>query len=139
MKRHEALAPFSREHHGALILAQVMKKGAPAYKGMPVDTEDKISYAIEFFDVHLKDHFNREEAMLEKVENVNEEIKSLSKAIFAEHDALKNDFIKLKTADDKIMALDELGKMLEAHIRKEERVLFPLIEKHCGEEILAYL
>jgi len=34
MKRHEALAPFSREHHGALILAQVMKKGAPAYKGI---------------------------------------------------------------------------------------------------------
>ena len=38
MKRHEALAPLSREHHGTLILAQLLKKGAPVYKGLP-DTD----------------------------------------------------------------------------------------------------
>ncbi|MFT3747267.1 MAG: hemerythrin domain-containing protein [Agriterribacter sp.] len=139
MKRHEALAPLSREHHGALILAQVMKRGAPAYKGMPVDTEGKIVYAIDFFYAHLTEHFGREEAILEKVKNVNEEIDALSKEIVREHEALKNGFIELKAADDKIAALDELGKMLEAHVRKEERVLFPLIEEHCGEKLLAYL
>ena len=32
--------------------------------------------------------------------------------------------------------LNELGIMLEAHIRKEERVLFPLIQSHCSEEDL---
>jgi len=33
--------------------------------------------------------------------------------------------------------LDKLGKKLEQHIRKEERILFPLIEQYCPEEMLA--
>ena len=29
--------------------------------------------------------------------------------------------------------MDELGKALEIHVRKEERELFPLIEESCNE------
>jgi iron-sulfur cluster repair protein YtfE (RIC family) len=32
--------------------------------------------------------------------------------------------------------LDQLGKDLELHIRKEERQLFPLIQENCNEQIL---
>ncbi|MCC6288945.1 MAG: hemerythrin domain-containing protein [Chitinophagaceae bacterium] len=139
MKRHTALLPLSREHHNALILAQLIKKDAPAYKGMPTDTQGKINYAVDFFETDLRAHFYKEEVVLEKVKHVNVEIDTLAKEIIAEHEALKNHFIQLKTAVDKIAALDELGKLLEAHIRKEERVLFPLIQQHCSEELLAHL
>jgi iron-sulfur cluster repair protein YtfE (RIC family) len=32
--------------------------------------------------------------------------------------------------------LDELGKALEKHVRKEERELFPMIEAKCNEQLL---
>ena len=139
MKRHEALAPLSREHHSALILAQIMKKGAPAYKGMPTDTEGKVSYAIDFFKTHLIEHFDKEEIILEKVKHVDQAIAKMTEDILWEHEELKKRFAKLETCDDKITALDETGNMLEAHVRKEERVLFPLIQEHCGEELLSHL
>ena len=139
MKRHEALAPLSREHHSALILAQVMKKGAPAYKGMPTDTEGKVSYAVDFYKTHLVEHFHKEEMILEKVKHVDETIAELTKEIIAEHEDLRKDFTMLETAEDKIAALDTTGNLLEAHVRKEERVLFPLIQEHCGDDLLSQL
>ena len=68
MKRHEALAPLSREHHEALILAQLLKKGVPAYKGLPTDTAGKISYARQLYADKLRRHFLDEEKILE-IEN----------------------------------------------------------------------
>ena len=67
MKRHESLAPLSREHHAALLLAQLLKKNAAAYKGMPADTPGKILYAAEFYSSHLIAHFDDEEKVFEKL------------------------------------------------------------------------
>lgn len=139
MKRHEALAPLSREHHGALILAQLVKKGAPAYKGLPTDTDGKINYTVNFYKHDLILHFSKEEAILEKVRHADTDIERLTKEIISEHDTLKKRFLSLETAADKQTALDELGHLLEAHIRKEERILFPLIQEHCSEELLSQL
>ena len=139
MKRHEALAPLSREHHAALILAQLIKKGAPVYKGLPTDAEGKTIYAINFYKHDLVLHFSKEEAILEKVKHTDAAIAKLTEEIIAEHTELKNRFLSLTAATEKATALDELGYMLEAHIRKEERVLFPLIQEHCSEEILSHL
>jgi hemerythrin-like domain-containing protein len=139
MKRHEALAPLSREHHGALILAQLIKKGAPAYKGLPTDVEGKARYAAGFYENDLLLHFSKEEVMLEKVKHTDAAIAQLAEEIIAEHAELKNKFLALGTVADKAIALDELGHLLEAHIRKEERVLFPLIQEHCSEEQLSQL
>lgn len=139
MKRHEALAPLSREHHGALILAQLVKKNAPAYKGLPTDVEGKSNYAVTFYTNDLVQHFKKEEAILEKVKETNTAIAKLADEIITEHAELKTRFLSLKAAADRATALDELGHLLEAHIRKEERVLFPLIQEHCSEEILSQL
>lgn len=139
MKRHEALAPLSREHHGALILAQLIKSNAPAYKGLPTETKEKVKYAAGFYKNDLIFHFKKEEAVLEKVKHINEAVEKLSDEIIAEHAELKNRFLSLDASTDKATALDELGHLLEAHIRKEERILFPLIEEHCSEELLSQL
>lgn len=139
MKRHEALAPLSREHHSALILAQTMKKGAPAYKGLPTDTDGKINYAVDFYKTQLIEHFNKEEEVFEKVKHVHKDIDNLIVEITEEHKELKKIFTELETTSDKIDVLDEAGNMLELHVRKEERVLFPLIQKYCGDELLSQL
>lgn len=137
MRRHESLAPLSREHHLSLLLAQLLKKDAPAYKGMPAEPASKAAYAIEQFYSFIQQHFRKEKQMLEKVQKLNTEMDTLAGEIIQEHRELTDNFLAIRLSGDLVNDLDKLGKKLEQHIRKEERILFPLIEQYCPEEILA--
>jgi iron-sulfur cluster repair protein YtfE (RIC family) len=139
MKRHESLVPLSREHHGALILAQLIKRNAPLYKGLPETIADKKIYALNYFKAELKSHFKKEEAMLKKIKAAEPALVKLADEIVAEHQILSNLFLSLKNAFDPQAILNEIGNELDAHIRKEERVLFPLIQKLCPEKLLQQL
>jgi len=139
MKRHESLAPLSREHHQALLLAQLIKRNAPVYKGLPTTIIDKVEYAIKFYKEELKTHFKKEELMLKKVRIFHPSIAKIADEIITEHKMLSGFFRSLQDAPDQEAVLNELGNELDAHIRKEERVLFPLIQKHCPEELLKTL
>ncbi|MEP7164713.1 MAG: hemerythrin domain-containing protein [Ferruginibacter sp.] len=136
MKRHGTLTPLSREHHSALILAQLLKKGAPAYKGLPTGNAEKIMYAQKMFHNSLKEHFKKEELLINNVQHCHEDIQKLGKEIFIEHEQLTRSFLNLDKATDPVESMDELGSALDAHIRKEERVLFPLVQEHCPEKDL---
>jgi len=137
MKRHPSLAHLSREHHPALLLAQLLKNDAPAYKGMPVEPAAKAAYALNLFLTDLKDHFKKEERLLQRVKDFNNNIERLAGEIIEEHRELTDDFLTLQSAKNLVNSLDDLGRKLEQHIRKEERVLFPLIEQYCPEAVLA--
>ncbi|MFZ1305547.1 MAG: hemerythrin domain-containing protein [Ferruginibacter sp.] len=134
MKRHEAIAPLSRDHHASLILAQLLKKNAPAYKGLPETPADKATYAQELFQKSIQRHFEQEEAMLDLVTDGDAELIAITKEIKTEHKELTVLFHSLKTANDLTGTLDTLGVALEKHIRKEERILFPLLQLHCSDE-----
>ncbi len=138
MKRHSSLASLSREHHGALILAQLLKKGAPVYKGLPADLEGKRDYAIRFYNDELIKHFNEEEqAVIKKIEGVNPGLDKIACDIEVEHAALRVLFTSIKDTNDLSTSLNELGCALEQHIRKEEREFFPLIQELCNEDLLS--
>ncbi len=139
MKRHPSLVPLSREHHEALILAQLVKKNAPAYKGLPETVGGKKQYALAMFSNHLLPHFKKEEMILEQVAGCHQSIAQLAAVIITEHKELAALFNSLETAPDTASVLDKTGYLLESHIRKEERELFPLIQEHCTEEILQQL
>lgn len=136
MKRHEALAPLSREHHGTLILAQLLKKNAPVYKGLPTHAAGKAAYALQQFEELIKKHFQQEEIMLEKAKDCHDDIKNLAAEIIQEHQHLTALFLSMNTALVTEETMDRLGNALENHIRKEERVLFPLLQQHCSEALL---
>lgn len=136
MKRHQNLAPLSREHHGALILARLLKKNAPDYKDLPALPEAKSVYAINYYHQYLMAHFKKEEQMLEMVKGYHGEITLLADEIIKEHHQLNALFTALNESAVSETALDILGTVLENHIRKEERVLFPLIQQYCPEAIL---
>ena len=82
-------------------------------------------------------HFKAEEKLLKLASNCNEELTIISKEIFNEHVQLTDLFILLEKENVTEKLLDQLGTMLEMHIRKEERVLFPLLEKYCSDAILS--
>ena len=136
MKRIEALAPLSRDHHNSLILAQLLKRGAPAYKGLPDTMQGRSIYARELFEKEIRDHFEKEERVLDKAKDCSEAIGRLCSEIKAEHKELAALFLSLDPASGQETQMDELGTKLEAHIRKEERVLFPLIQQYCPQDVL---
>jgi hemerythrin-like domain-containing protein len=136
MKRHEAIAPLSRDHHGSLILAQLLKLNAPKYAGLPDNAKDKAGYAQQQFEAHIKKHFQQEEIMLEKAKDIHPSIKNITEEINAEHNELRGLFQSLDTTDELENTMNKLGVALENHIRKEERVLFPLLQQHCSEALL---
>ncbi len=136
MKRHEAIAPLSRDHHGSLLLAQLLKKDAPMYRDLPDNTEDKAKYAQEQFEGHIKKHFEQEETMLELAKDSHASINTLAREIKTEHRKLTALFQSLAVTTDLESTMETLAVALENHIRKEERALFPLLQQHCSEELL---
>jgi iron-sulfur cluster repair protein YtfE (RIC family) len=136
MKRHEAIAPLSRDHHNSLLLAQLLKKNAPVYRNMPENGKDKVKYAQDQFEAHIKKHFEQEETMLELAKCSHTEINTLAAEIKKEHLELTALFQLLDTTTDLESNMDALANALEAHIRKEERILFPLLQEHCSKQIL---
>lgn len=136
MKRHKSLAPLSRDHHSALLLAQLLKKNAPQYKGMPADSVGKAAFALTSYLKGLKEHFIKEEILLNKVKGLHSDIDRIANEIVIEHKELSAAFLTIQFAEDLPGELDVLGVKLEQHIRKEERILFPLMEQHCTDKML---
>lgn len=136
MRRHLALQPLSREHHKGLLLAQLLRNDAPDYKGLPIDRKGKIIYAISSYKDELHNHFQKEEAILAIARSIKIELDQLIDEILNEHVLLRNQFDSLDTDSTTEEALHELGICLNNHIRKEERILFPLLESCCSESLL---
>jgi len=140
MKRHESLLCISREHHTALLLAQVLKKDAPSYKGMPVQVLDKIAYLKANYHTNLKQHFHAEENILFPfLTGKNNLIDELIDDLIKDHNRLAENIAMLDDHHDSEKLLDETGRLLELHIRKEERVLFQKIQEVLSEEELIEL
>lgn len=140
IKRHKSLASLSRDHHQGLILAQLIKMDAPEYRGLPKNIPDKVKYTVSFFEDELMKHFRIEEEILyPSMKGRSNEIDSLFEEIFSEHKEIKNLVEMLETKENKADILNELGWLLESHIRKEERVLFEKIQNLLNEDELIQL
>ena len=140
MKRHPALHSLSHDHHQGLILAQQLKKHAPQYKGMSSTPDGKKEYTISFYNTELKEHFENEEkilfpAVLGKDKNIDRMILE----IINEHRKMELYILDLQNPGEIEDTLDKLGMLLEQHIRKEERELFPAIENILTESELSRL
>ena len=134
MKRHPALYQLSHDHHQGLILAQQLKKGTPQYKGMPSTLEGKKEYAISLYRTELVKHFEDEEKILfPSVIKRDDEVDKLIEEVISEHRKMESLVKDLMRKSDVTDLLDELGRLLEKHIRKEERKLFPKIEEILSE------
>lgn len=137
MKRHPALYTLSHDHHQGLILAQQLKKNSPQYRGMPSTLEEKKDYTVLFYESELKKHFKEEEEILfPAAMNKNEEVDKLIEAVISEHRKMDTLVKELENTNQLENVLDELGWLLEKHIRKEERELFVEIESVLSDDEL---
>lgn len=137
MLRHQALNHLSQEHHHALVLAQLLRPNSLGHDGLPRTISGKTDYAIKFYATSLANHFTQEEIILyPAIKGLNARIDSLFAEIFDEHKRIGRLIEELKIVANHEKDLHELGQLLESHIRKEERILFPLIQELIPAEKL---
>lgn len=134
MKRHPSIVVLSRDHQKGLMLAQLLKKDAPLYKGLPTDIEGKMNYAKETFQNDLIQHFSDEEKILfPSVKGRDTACDQLIRDLCDEHKYFREKIPSLKNSNELADELNIIGYKLEEHIRKEERVLFNLIQNLLDE------
>lgn len=119
IKRHEALQPWSRDHHHGLLLSWKIKKGF----SLDIDPTRIKKYIDWFWNTQLKTHFETEEAFIFPIlGNENHMVKQA----LEEHQQLKTLF---ESQEDISHTLSEIERLINDHIRFEERVLFNAIQE----------
>lgn len=121
MKRSPTLVQLSREHHTALSLALRIEKA----------TTDSAQAAIAatlpaLFRGELEPHFQEEEGTLLPALKLAGETAAVERTL-QEHARLRD--LAAAIRQGAIPALAEFGLLLRAHVRFEERELFPLAER----------
>ena len=140
MRRHDSLKFLSQDHHHGLMLAQLIRKGAPEYRTLPNTPEEKKEYTIQFYRDHLSKHFSEEENILFPfIKGKNNSIDEMIYDLIKEHNLINDIIITLDDNPDFEIKLDRLGGLLNSHIRKEERELFPKIQQEFNEKDLLIL
>jgi iron-sulfur cluster repair protein YtfE (RIC family) len=129
-KRHESLIPLSREHHYALMLCLRINRGLPDHGGDAGWLQSKARQTILFFESDLVTHFKAEEEILFPAMRGIAPAAALISELHDEHRKLEGFVQQLRSAETDLteVTLGEFAGLLEAHIRKEERLLFPLFE-----------
>lgn len=123
MKRSLALQPLSREHHTALTLAKACERAAQSRDEKLVG--ETCQRVIRAFAEELEPHFQIEEQSLLPLLH-SAEAQPLMQRTLADHQQLRALLDALQ--QNNIGALDSFGKRLSAHVRFEERELFPALE-----------
>lgn len=126
IKRSKALQPLSREHHHGLLLCWKIRTGLKK----SIDLSRIKAYTDWFFKNSLLTHFNIEEEFIFPLLGNEHE---LVKKALTDHRRLKRLF---EDTTDIKKSLSRLEEELESHIRFEERILFPAIEKIVKEKEL---
>jgi hemerythrin-like domain-containing protein len=133
MKRHPALAPLSRDHHHALVLAQRLRRAGAA------DAGDAATAFLEHWMEEERLHFRlEEEVLLPAYAAYGDPDHPAIVQTLIDHVRIRRDVGRLAESVDADL-LHEIGGRLVDHVRLEENELFPLIEQTLPEPALAVL
>ncbi|MBZ5538022.1 MAG: hemerythrin domain-containing protein [Acidobacteriia bacterium] len=138
-RRHKSLVPLSREHHYALVLCLRIHKGLHEHHTDREWIQTKAGHAIEFFDTELVVHFQAEERILFPEMRHMAGAREVIEEVLAEHRRIERLVNQLRSHKGRalVSTLTEFADTLEAHIRKEERTLFPVYEREASPETTA--
>lgn len=130
MKRHPSLQPLSDDHHRALVLARRLRREST---GMDAGALARLAREVrQEFGAEIEPHFRVEERwLLPALEGRGED--RLAAQTLEDHARLR----ALVHGRWSEITAQELGTLLEKHVRFEERVLFPEAEAVLSEAELA--
>lgn len=133
MKRSPELTPLSHDHHQALFAALQLKRAEDASVARAALTS--------FFETHGRKHFRIEEEILLPgwFDGDADADRSLAGRVLEEHLLIRRAVRLAARGELSLDELNEAGDLLEAHVRFEERTLFPAIEARLAGESLVRL
>ena len=126
MRRTAALQPLSREHHVALEHSRRRRSEA--------EVAAVVASFLAFFVVDGERHFRAEEEVLLPLVPADEE--PAGRRLSRDHAEIRRLARSLGERSDCAIA-GQLGELLAAHVRFDERELFPLLEARLDREALA--
>jgi hemerythrin-like domain-containing protein len=134
MKRDPALSELSRDHHQALFAAMRMKRASAE------DMREVRELVLAFWSGHGAEHFRiEEEVLLPGFAAAGDPTDEAVARVLTDHVWIRERMERLRDDELDLVAIKGLGERLDAHVRHEERVLFPLIENVLDDGALAAL
>jgi hemerythrin-like domain-containing protein len=133
LKRSQELTPLSHDHHQALFAAQQLKRA---------ESPDAVRPAVvSFWEEHGRRHFTIEEEILLPgwIANDPGADPSMAVRVLTDHLTIRSDLRRLEGDALPLEDVHALGARLEAHVRFEERELFPMIEARLDADAIAQL
>ena len=137
MRRDPALVRLSRDHHQALVVAQDLRRA----------TQGTLNTAIESFRMYWErdgaEHFAAEEQiLLPLLAEQARQGESVVTDVLIDHLVLRDQADRVlgrPSGSDRLEDARALGTSLTEHVRREERVLFPLLERVLSADQLTDL
>lgn len=127
IKRNKHILQLSKDHHFTLLFSWKIRQGLK----YGVDTDRIKEYVQYFWQRDMQDHFREEEEILFAVVKDAKVQKALD-----DHSQIKEQVeqvLKTPERDDASKKLSLLADTVDAHVRYEERELFPHLEKILTE------
>jgi iron-sulfur cluster repair protein YtfE (RIC family) len=131
--RHPSLIALSHDHHHGLALAlRCRKQALGQIKPMgAAGLRERAEEVLAFYTSNLIAHFRAEEELLfPLIRSIAPQSEPMIKNLTREHNEIHQAVAQLKTGDSLAKLIFDLGDLLERHIRREERELFPLFEQN---------
>jgi iron-sulfur cluster repair protein YtfE (RIC family) len=132
--RHASLVPLSQDHHHGLALAlRCRKQSLGQIKPMGAEgLRERAKEFLTFYVSNLIPHFRAEEEVLfPLLRSVVPESEEMIDELARDHEQIRAAIPQLEAGTGLAKLIFDLGDLLERHIRKEERELFPLFEQYA--------
>ena len=134
MKRDPALVDLSHDHHQALYCAMLMQRATAD------DLAEVCEGVLGFWDDQGAKHFRVEdEVLLPAFAAAGDPRDDAVVTVLVDHVWIRERMARLAAGELGLADVRALGERLAAHVRHEERVLFPLIEQTLDADALASL
>jgi hemerythrin-like domain-containing protein len=132
MKRTEALRPLSRDHLKSLLAAKRLRNAT--------DAAQAGRDFLEFWKTEGQHHFRVEEEVLLPGWALHCPVDRVAVArMLEEHLAIRRGALRAGAKEASLEELRDLGRLLDDHVRFEERELFPMVERALAPEDLGRL
>ena len=129
MKRAEALQPLSRDHLKSLLAAKRLR-GA-------TEGDEAVQDFLEFWTTEGQHHFRVEEEVLLPGWALHCPVDRVAVArMLEEHLEIRRGALRAAAGEASPEELRDLGRLLDDHVRFEERELFPMVEAALGPDDL---
>jgi Hemerythrin HHE cation binding domain len=133
VKRSPELAALSRDHHQALEVVLRLRRASGE------TLEAAVVHFLEFWTRQGEQHFAIEERLvLPALPDDDADWTEATRRVRAEHRKIQAGAASLADAPS-VRAARGVGELLTAHVRFEERTLFPLVEQRLSRAALAEL